>query len=175
MLFNVSGMIQEGIGATREYDVEGVLEAPGEEPGPVHGHIKLLRTKLGVLVMAHLGLTEPAVCSRCLRPLMEAVSIDFEEEFQATVDVQTGRPLDERPDQDAFVIDSNHMLDLTEAVRQYREASLEMQPLCRPDCKGLCARCGSDLNHGNCNCGGMEIDSRLAGLAALLEGGLADD
>jgi uncharacterized protein len=110
-----------------------------------------------------------------VRPLIEAVSIDFEEEFQATVDVQTGRPLDERPDQDAFLVDSNHMLDLTEAVRQYREASREMQPLCRPDCKGLCPRCGRDLNEGECNCDSTIIDSRLVGLAALLEGEPSND
>lgn len=175
MLFNVSGMIQEGIGATRQYDIEGALKAPGGEPEPVHGHVKLLRTKSGVLVTAHLNLSEPEVCSRCLKPLMEEVSIDFEEEFQATLDVQTGKPLDERPDQDAFLIDSNHILDLTEAVRQYREASLEMQPLCRPDCKGLCPRCGRDLNEGECDCDSTVMDSRLAGLAALLEGGLSDD
>jgi uncharacterized protein len=171
MLFNVSGLIQEGIGATREYDVEGALEAPGEEPEPVRGHVKMLRTKSGVLVTAHFSLNEPEVCSRCLKPLMEAVNIDFEEEFQATVDVQTGRPVDERPDRDAFLIDSNHMLDLTEAVRQYRDASLAMQPLCRPDCKGLCPRCGRDLNEGDCDCSGTAVDSRLARLASLLEGG----
>ena len=175
MLFNVSGMIQEGIGATREYDIEGAIEAPGGEPEPVRGHVRLLRTKSGVLVAAHLSLSEPEVCSRCLRPLMEEVIVDFEEEFQATVDVQTGRPLAVRPDQDAFVIDSNHILDLTEAVRQYREASLEMQPLCRPDCKGLCPRCGRDLNEGDCNCDSGVIDSRLAGLAAFLEGGFSND
>jgi uncharacterized protein len=175
MLFNASGVIQEGIGATREYDIEGALEAPGGEPEPVRGHVKLLRTKAGVLVTAHLSLNKPEVCSRCLRPLLETVRVDFEEEFQTTVDVQSGRLLDERPDQDAFLIDSNHMLDLTEAVRQYREASLEMQPLCRPDCKGLCPHCGRDLNQADCGCDCTVIDSRLAGLAALLEGGFSDD
>jgi uncharacterized protein len=105
--------------------------------------------------------------------LIETVKLNFEEEFQATVDVQTGRPVDERPDHDAFLIDSNHILDLTEAVRQYREASLEMQPLCRPECKGLCPRCGRDLNEGDCGCDSTEVDGRLAGLAALLEGGFS--
>ena len=103
---------------------------------------------------------------------MELVKIDFEEEFQATVDALTGRPVEERPDQDAFLIDSNHTLDLTEAIRQYREASATMQPLCRPDCRGLCPRCGRDLNEGDCGCSSAEVDSRLAGLASLIEGGL---
>ncbi|HLF80065.1 MAG TPA: DUF177 domain-containing protein [Dehalococcoidia bacterium] len=165
-------MVQEGIGATRDYDVEGTLKTPGRAPEPVAGHVQLLRTRSGVLVRAHLTMTEPEDCSRCLRPLMELVKIDFEEEFQATVDALTGRPVEERPDQDAFLIDSNHTLDLTEAIRQYREASATMQPLCRPDCRGLCPRCGRDLNEGDCGCSNTEVDSRLAGLASLLEGGL---
>jgi uncharacterized protein len=171
MLFNVSGMVQDGIGATREYDVEGTLETLGRSPEPVSGHVQLLRTRAGVLVRAHLSLTEAEDCSRCLRPLVDLVKVDFEEEFKATMDALTGKPVEERPGPEAFLIDSNHMLDLTEAVRQYREASATMQPLCKPDCRGLCHRCGHDLNDGDCACTNTVIDSRLAGLAALLEGG----
>jgi uncharacterized protein len=171
MLFNVSGLIQEGIGATREYDLEGMLDVPGKAAEPVHGRVELLRTKTGVLVRAHLSMVEPETCSRCLGPLTEVLPIEFEEEFQSTVDVTTGRPVSERPKEDDFLIDSNHMLDLTEAVRQYREASLAMKPLCREDCKGLCPNCGRDLNQGECDCDNAVGDSRLASLAALLENG----
>jgi uncharacterized protein len=166
MLFNVSGLIQEGIGATRRYEVEGALEREGREPEPVQGHVELIRTKAGVLVRAHLTLVEPESCSRCLQPLQETLAIDFEEEFQTTVDVQSGQALE--VDEDAFTIDQNHMLDLTEAVRQYREASAVMQPLCRPDCKGLCPRCGQDLNLGQCDCSPGPVDPRWAELSGLL-------
>ena len=169
MLFNVSGLIQEGIGATREYDLDGLLQVEGQRPEPVNGQVEFLRTMAGILVYAHLEMVEPETCSRCLQPLEEKLQVDFEEEFQATVDVHTGRPLLERPDAEAFLIDSNHMLDLTEAVRQYREASLAMKPLCRPDCKGLCPNCGHDLNAGDCGCAAGEFDERLAVLAKLLE------
>jgi uncharacterized protein len=168
MLFNVSGLMQEGIGATRTHEVEGVLRTDGREPEQVSGNVEMLRTKDGILVRSHLNLVEPEICSRCLQPLQETLSIEFEEEFLATVDVQSGRPLDERPDDDAFVVDQNHMLDLTEAVRQYREASAEMQPLCREDCKGLCPNCGQDLNSGECTCNAAPIDTRWADLAGLL-------
>jgi len=170
MLFNVSGLMGEGIGATRRFDVDGRLESEDREPEAVHGSVELLRTKTGVLVRAHLDLVEPETCSRCLRPLEERLAIDFEEEFQATVDRHTGRPVGEAPADDAFVIDENHMLDLTEAVRQYREASAAMQPLCKPGCLGLCPRCGKDLNAGPCACQAGPLDSRWAALAGLLDG-----
>jgi uncharacterized protein len=174
MLFNVSGLIQEGIGATREHHVQGTLTSPEHGSERLSGDVGLLRTKDGVLVRAHLKLVEPETCSRCLKPLEETLSIDFEEEFKATTDVRSGQALSEPADPDAFTIDENHMLDLTEAVRQYREASAEMQPLCRPDCRGLCPRCGRDLNLGECDCDKGPVDSRWAGLAALLENGPED-
>jgi uncharacterized protein len=163
--FNVSGLIQEGIGAVRQYDVVGAIASEGRPPEPVTGRTELLRTKDGVLVRAHLELDEPELCSRCARPLAERVVIDFEEEFQSTVDPRSGEAV-RQVDPDAFLIDANHMLDLTEAVRQYREVSRVMQPLCQPDCRGLCPRCGADLNLGPCRCE-EAADERWEGLAAL--------
>jgi len=168
MLFNVSTLIQEGIGATRAYEVDGVLESEGHEPEPVTGRVELLRTKSGVLVRARLRLVEPETCSRCLKPVEETLPIEFEEEFQSTVDVRSGQPLAEAKDDEAFLIDENHLLDLTEAIRQYREASAVMQPLCRPDCRGLCPRCGHDLNTGDCSCGAAPIEGPWSALAGLL-------
>lgn len=166
MLFNVSGLIQEGIGAVRQHEVEGVLVSEGREAERVYGNVELLRTKTGVLVRAHLKLEERETCSRCAAPLQDTMVIEFEEEFQQTVEA-TGRPVSERPDADAFTIDDRHMLDLTEAVRQYREASAQIAPLCRPDCMGLCAECGADLNVEDCGCHEDAIDVRWAGLASL--------
>jgi uncharacterized protein len=168
MLFNVSGLLQEGIGATRRYEIDGLLESEGRGPESVSGAVELLATKTGVLVRANLRIIESESCSRCLKPLQEALSIEFEEEFQSTVDVRTGHPLSGEVDDEAFKIDENHLLDLTEAIRQYREASAVMQPLCRPDCRGLCPRCGQDLNTGDCACSAAPVDSRWSALAGLL-------
>src|SRR3972149_3769815 len=112
MLFNVSGLVQEGIGATRHYDVQGSLQTEGRAPERGSGGAE--------------------TCSRCLKPLQETLAIDFEEEYQSTVDLRTGAPLSELPDKDAFLIDSQHRLDLTEAVRQYREASLGAEDRAAP-------------------------------------------
>jgi uncharacterized protein len=167
MLFNVSGLMQEGIGATRTYGVQGTLHSEERPPEPVKGEVELLRTPAGILVRARIELVEPELCSRCLQPLQETLDIGFEEEFLATVDAH-GVPTRDVEDEDAFTIDENHMLDLTEAVRQYREASATMQPLCRPDCRGLCPQCGKDLNAGDCECDLVQEDSPWAALTGLL-------
>jgi uncharacterized protein len=168
MLFNVSGLIQEGIGATRRHQIETAVATEGRDPERVRGEVEFLRTKTGVLVRAWLELVDPELCSRCLQPLEETLRLEFEEEFQATVDPRSGYALPSPPDPDAFLINSQHELDLTDAIRQYREVAAIMQPLCRPDCRGLCQRCGADLNAGPCNCESSSIDVRWAGLAEIL-------
>lgn len=166
MLFNLSGLLQEGIGATRRYDLDSIIEDEHGAAEAVSGYVEMLCTQAGVLVRAHLRLVEPETCSRCAAALDETVKIEFEEEFMATFDA-AGQPIVGPRDDDAFLIDSRHTLDLTEAVRQYREASREMAPLCRPGCKGLCANCGADLNAGDHACAAEPVDNRWAALAAL--------
>lgn len=60
-------------------------------------------------------------------------------------------------------------IDLSELVRQLLVLNLPARSLCRPDCRGLCAQCGADLNHGECRCAREEIDPRLAPLRELLQ------
>ena len=67
----------------------------------------------------------------------------------------------------ALRIDAEQVLDLSEAVRQYRETALPMQPLCRPGCAGLCPTCGRDLNLGACSCPEEPADARWSALAEL--------
>lgn len=173
MRFNVSGLLLEAIGETRDYKVDSPLAIPGREAETVQGDLHFLRTRAGILVRANLSLVEPENCSRCLKPLDEKVDINFEEEFQSIIDPRTGQALPEgERDPDAFLIDERHVLDLNEAVRQYREVSLMMKPLCRADCRGLCPGCGADLNEGQCSCDQAQTDSRWAGLAELKSAGV---
>ena len=43
-------------------------------------------------------------------------------------------------------------IDLSKDVYEYAELSLPMKNLCKEDCKGLCSRCGTNLNFEQCNC-----------------------
>jgi uncharacterized protein len=152
--YNVSKLLKEGVGSTREYDVDDSV--PIDDAGSLHervvGRTAFLRTKDGVLVTAHLQSTHRAPCDRCLREFDVRLPIDIEEEFFASVDAETSAVLPAPGDPDAFRIDSSHTLDLEEAVRQYWVAAIPVQPLCRADCRGLCPRCGRDLNEGDCSC-----------------------
>src|SRR4029077_19504389 len=94
MLYNVSGLIQEGIGATRTYAIDDPVALPGEG-GHAVGRVELIRTMSGILVRADLQLLEPETCSRCLKTLEENLQVAFEEEFQSRIDPVTGEPNEE--------------------------------------------------------------------------------
>ena len=53
-------------------------------------------------------------------------------------------------------------LDVNLLVLEQIELSMPMQFVCREDCKGLCYKCGADLNEGACLCKAEEPDSRLS-------------
>ncbi len=160
MQFNVSLLLREPVGATRHVALEA-------EP-PIHrGDVHLTHTPGGVLVHVRADVVLDASCSRCLAPFGYAASIDFEEIFYQQVDVATGAPLPASGEPDVFLINLNHTIDITEAVRQYSEMAAEMQPLCRPDCPGICPVCGQDLGIATCQCDRTVTDPRWAPLAAL--------
>jgi uncharacterized protein len=53
--------------------------------------------------------------------------------------------------------------------------ALPIQPLCREECRGLCARCGADLGRVDCGCEELKPPSPFAVLAALRGGGDGGD
>ena len=67
------------------------------------------------------------------------------------------------------ISDETDFLDLTEEAREAIILALPGYPVCREDCKGLCATCGANLNKKTCNCRkAAERDSQWAALDTLL-------
>jgi uncharacterized protein len=170
MRFHVAQLLKDGIGTTRSYEVHEVdVVADDGSRSLVEGTLSLLRTKSGILARATLRLRYPDVCSRCLTPIEVPLELHIEEEYQPTVDILTGAPAPRLEDPSAFLIDERHVLDMTEAVRQYQVLAAPMQPLCRPDCAGLCPVCGQNLNESSCACPRDEYDPRWSALAKLAQ------
>jgi uncharacterized protein len=61
-------------------------------------------------------------------------------------------------------------IDLTPLVHEQAILSLPTRPLCAEDCRGLCPRCGTNLNVATCDCPTGMGDGRLAALQTLLRG-----
>lgn len=167
--YNVSTLLTESVGSTREYDVDDrmLVDQAASRRERITGHATFLRTKDGVLVHASLQSVQRDHCSRCLEELTLPLALEIEEEFFTPADPTASVESPAPRDPDAFLIDSRNVLDIGEAVSQYWAGSLSMQPLCRPDCEGLCPRCGRDLNQGACACA-SERDERWSALRELV-------
>ena len=171
MRFNVAQLLKEHSGATRHYqlveDIAGLYEEITALTRLI-GNVDMIRTSEGILVTGHLHTTVEVPCDRCLEPAVIPVDIELEETFLPTVDVLTGGSLFIPDDADtATLISAQHILDLTEVVRQAILLALPVPALCQPDCAGLCPECGQNLNNGSCSCRSTLGDPRWATLVAL--------
>ncbi|MDD5189812.1 MAG: DUF177 domain-containing protein [Dehalococcoidales bacterium] len=166
MQINVAQLLKSEVGVTRQHTVDDVITVEGGTY-PVKGEVTLTNIGKKILVQGKLIAKADLNCGRCLRPYQSNLPLKVEAEFYPSVDVVTGFKLAEPEDDEAFKIDAQHTLDLSEAIRQYILLALPMKPLCREDCAGICPTCGKDLNQGKCECPPAVIDSRWAELLKL--------
>lgn len=134
--FNVAQLEKGLIGATRDYQLDDPLTVDAREI-KVKGEVKFTRTNRSVLVQANLKTALPQECCRCLSEYECPLDVKFDEEFFPTLDVTRGVPLDVEDPEENFTVDEHHILDLTEAIRQYVILAQPMKPLCRTDCPGV--------------------------------------
>lgn len=168
MQVNVSQLLKSAIGSVRDYTVSGEVDVKGDGAvSSVNGEVRLTRTNRGILVKGALHTEAEATCSRCLALFRCALVLNIEDEYFPTVDVVSGASLAVPDEPGCFIIDGQHVIDLTEAIRQYTLLVIPMKPLCRQDCSGLCPVCGHNLNLGRCNCPVRQADHRWAGLTRL--------
>ncbi len=152
-----------------EYTIEGSDENPVLPPDDV-SFTAPVRVK-GYITdnagyMALLATAEIDYSSRCARCL-EDISGTFILEFNRTV--ATKGTL-QNEDDDSYVIVKNGLLDIDRELVEDLLLEFPVKLLCKEECKGLCSKCGKNLNFGECDCPKKkEIDPRLAIFQKLLE------
>jgi len=128
------------------------LDLPGytlNEPVQFTGHAT--KTEDDVYVEGRLRGSVSTVCSRCLQdiqiPLDLEVSVlyvpkqELPDEGNGTVEPESNV---------AFYIGDT--IDLLQELRDLLLVNLPIKAVCRPDCKGLCSSCGTNLNISECDC-----------------------
>lgn len=155
MQINVAQLLKWPVGTTRSYAIE--VDEPlalddTTSAALSSGRVRLDRIDGGILARGDVECSVELECGRCLELFAAPMSIHFEEEYAPSIDVTTGAPLAKPDDDLIFMIDSGHVLDLGEAIRQNVIAALPIQPICRPSCLGLCAICGGNRNLNPCSC-----------------------
>ena len=132
---------------------------PVSEPVLAEGNV---RNTAGVLVMqGSIATTIHGICDRC--------ASEFHRKVAFPIDVVLVTKLESEENEDEWVFPlEGDSADLDDIVRTVFVLNLDSKLLCKEDCKGLCPRCGKNLNDGPCNCQ-KELDPRFAALEQLLE------
>jgi uncharacterized protein len=111
----------------------------------------------GVLLTASIDAPVTAECGRCLDPLQMQLVVPVQELYAYQPDPE---------DEDSLTLDGDQ-LDLEPVVRDAIVLALPFNPLCDPDCPGLCAMCGVKLADAEPGHAHDDLDPRWASLALL--------
>ena len=161
------------------FDVKQILHSPGKElefqfemdlsdaefggrhpisrPVQVAGKVRNSADVLELSLTARTTLD--AMCDRCGKEFAQDKTIPFTCLLAEEL---------ENEDNDEIVLLEEGKVDVGDLARTAFILEMDTKTLCSEDCKGLCPRCGADLNLGPCSCK-KEVDPRLAALAKLLE------
>ncbi len=158
-----------------EFDYELSLDADSEDtvsfltdvdfPSPMKVSGEITNTAGYMRMTLTMSVDYVAQCARCLSPVTGQFTLDLE---KTVAPRNLLGDLDEDK-LDEFAIIKDGFLDMDEQLREQLEMEFPMRFLCREDCKGLCPKCGKNLNEGECNCDHTEIDPRMEPLRKLLE------
>ncbi len=125
---------RDGLNLTQ--DVEPVTiglnadECPCVSPLHVKGHVQ----KAENTVLAHIEVKAQFLytCSRCLEPFEKSSTKEFDFDYAVDKSISS--------------------VDIGEDIRQEMIVDVPVKVLCREDCKGICIKCGANLNYESCRC-----------------------
>lgn len=146
------GGLEGGLGKVRDSD-------------PIQVDLLLESISEGIAVTGEVAGSFELGCSRCL--------LDFEERFAREVDevFHTGEVAEQAPDQVPDASEAYRVVgttvDLEQMLRDAVVLAIPIRPLHSPDCKGLCPKCGADLNVEECGHDQQASDERWAPLKGL--------
>mgnify|MGYP000375780392 CR=1 FL=1 len=127
------------------------------------GELRCVRIEQGILLQGVLETEVEATCIRCLDTFFAPITLEIED----NVVNLPGMPVTpERP----VRVNEEGWADLTPLIREYIWLGLPINPICSPDCSGLCPDCGGNVAAGHCTCADApDIDPRWQVLRSLLD------
>ena len=151
-------LVRTSVAAPAELGIAVIGVPPGSA---VELDLRLESVVEGVLVTGTASGPIRGECVRCLGPIVDRVDIDVQELFVY--------PDSEATEDEASRLEGD-LIDLKPLLRDAIVLELPFQPLCTPDCAGLCVECGANLNDEPEHTHEVPLDQRWAALRRL-EGG----
>lgn len=125
------------------------------------------RVKTDVIVKGIIEFSIKQICGLCLEGFVSRVKTPFKIEFKPS----SFEPEEEERELEKEDLDVTYLrgsvIDLFDVIREQIFFAIPIKPVCRPECLGLCHKCGSNLNIEKCNCKDEKIDPRFSVLKGL--------
>ncbi len=128
---------------------------------------KAVKGSASVIVGGRLSGHSEVACDRCLSAVKRTIEIEFEDVFISKDMFSLDREKELAPADLAANEFEGNSIDLNEVIREQILLDAPQQLFCRKDCKGLCQKCGANLNLIDCKCEKTELDPRWAALKDL--------
>jgi len=147
---------------TIQPDELGLVEE--EFAQPIHLRLDIEKVGPNIFVHTSLQTTLSLLCDRCAEPFSQDLSEEYRLLFTSDPDM-----VNEEDESTFRISESTEEVDLTDPLRETLLLALPAKHICRDECKGLCAQCGTNLNQGSCTCERQQIDPRWDKLKQLLK------
>lgn len=135
---------------------------------PVKASLRIDKKGSEVIITGRAKGTVELQCSRCLKTFGMDIDSVIDVVYHPASEINKEEHYELKGDELDTGFYKNDILNTEDLLKEQLVLNIPMKPLCSEDCKGLCPKCGADLNVTQCNCAASEIDSRLAVLKQLL-------
>lgn len=154
-------------GETDMIEIDHTVDAPGDFDDISFGSeiaVKgRIRNMSGYITLAlHASVPFSTHCSRCWKEIDRTFELDFTKQI-------ADKKVLQNEDTDDYLLIEDGTIDIDTPLLEAIMLEFPTVFLCKADCKGLCFKCGKDLNEGDCGCPKKEIDPRLEKLSKLLD------
>ncbi len=181
----IADITAEGLSLSGDLTGEelGLTDADVSIRGTVAVGLDLRAIERTIFVTGVVEGTAVRQCVRCLKkfddPMAFSVRVAYEREAKTPTTAgkrnepqkRKAPPLEAEPEEqndDLYHYVGDH-LELAPMLREQLILASPMHPLCAEECRGLCARCGKDLNEGSCRCGEEPTGSPFQVLRTMKE------
>jgi uncharacterized protein len=110
-----------------------------------------------IILDSETGITANLLCDRCAGEFQSLIKSNYRMIYLFRVNYGAA---EKEKDEIVYIHPDTDKIELNKDIRDYAILALPMKRLCSEDCKGLCPKCGKNLNDGPCNCVEEIVDPR---------------
>lgn len=136
------------------------LESPFE--GNIEVDVEINRIHNQIILDSSILVNAVFECDRCTASFSSPLHAEYKLVYMLGVE-----PVDTESDRVAYLSAEADSIDISDDVRDFTILAIPMKKLCSVECKGLCSKCGKNLNEENCSCSKDDTDARWLPLMEL--------